>query len=84
MSENIDMVALAHEAAGIEPEAPFWATLKGLPTMQKAFGLLTLDTKRTERAAKAGIVEDAPIVISKEPRVQIATDLSGYLAEVKP
>jgi hypothetical protein len=46
--------------------------------------LLMLDTKRMEKAAAAGVLEDAPIVITKEPRVQIATDLSAYLAEVTP
>jgi hypothetical protein len=43
--------------------------------------LLTLDTKATEMAAKAGILDDAPVTVSKEPRVQIATDLSGYLEQ---
>ena len=51
---------------------------------QKVFALLTLDVRRTERAAAAGILENAPIVVSKEPRVQIATDLSGYLTKVQP
>jgi hypothetical protein len=51
---------------------------------QKVFGLLTLDTKRTEKAAAAGVLENAPIVVSKEPRVQIASDLTSYLAEVTP
>jgi hypothetical protein len=46
--------------------------------------LLMLDTKRMEKAAAAGVLEDAPIVMTKEPRVQIATDLSAYLAEVTP
>ena len=179
MNENIDMVGLAHEAAGMEPvtpEALFWTKLEGLPSMmkalaqarenytiavnyeerasaliertseyrafmeahtrreaaalardsldalvrkealadfkangekaiyagvsvklftrydydttqmrawaieQKVFGLLTLDTKRTEKAAAAGVLDDAPITVTKEPRAIIASDLTAYLA----
>jgi hypothetical protein len=43
--------------------------------------LLSLDRQATELAAKAGILDDAPVTVTKEPRVQIATDLSGYLAQ---
>ena len=46
--------------------------------------LLMLDVKGTDVAAKAGLLEDAPVFVSKEPRVIIASDLSAYLAEAKP
>jgi hypothetical protein len=42
--------------------------------------LLTVDGKKAEALAVKGLMLDAPITITKEPRVQIATDLSGYLA----
>jgi hypothetical protein len=57
------------------------AQLRAWAIEQKVFGLLTLDTKRTEKAAAAGVLENAPIVVSKEARVQIATDLTAYLAQ---
>jgi hypothetical protein len=41
--------------------------------------LLTVDGKKAEALAVKGLMLDAPITITKEPRVQIATDLSGYL-----
>jgi hypothetical protein len=42
--------------------------------------LLTLDTRATELAAKAGILDDAPVTVSKEARAIIASDLTGYLS----
>jgi hypothetical protein len=50
-----------------------WAR-QNLPSM------LMLDVKRMEKAAAAGVLENAPIVISKEPRAIITSDLTSYLA----
>lgn len=50
---------------------------------ENMISLLTLDVKGTDVAAKAGLLEDAPVIVSKEPRAIIASDLSGYLGEVK-
>jgi predicted Zn-dependent protease len=41
--------------------------------------LLSLDRSATELAAKAGILDDAPVTVTKEPRAIIASDLSSYL-----
>jgi hypothetical protein len=43
--------------------------------------LLHLDTKAVELAAKSGVIDEAPITITKEPRAQIDSDLSAYLGE---
>lgn len=51
---------------------------------ENMMSLLTLDTKATDIAAKAGLLDDAPVTVYKDPRAIIASDLSGYLAEVKP
>jgi hypothetical protein len=44
-------------------------------------GLLVLDGKRFERAAKEGLVQGAPVQIVEEVRATIASDLSAYLDE---
>jgi hypothetical protein len=46
--------------------------------------LLTLDTKATEMAAKAGILDDAPVTVTKEARAIIASDLAFYLQADTP
>jgi len=42
-------------------------------------GLLILDTKRFERAAKEGLVQGAPVQLVEDVRATIASDLSAYL-----
>lgn len=51
---------------------------------QNMTSLLTLDVKGVDVAARAGLLEDAPVTVTKEPRVIIASDLSSHLGEVKP